>query len=145
MDAFKNLGILLDQNQIEKLRKHSELLIKWNEVHNLTTVRDPDKIFLYHYVDCLFGLKILEKFEENKIYDLGSGAGFPGLIAAVLWPEKEIYLVESSKKKQSFLSLAASEMKLNRVKILGQRAEELRDIPFAITRAAFSPQNWKML
>ena len=63
----------------------------------------------------------------------------------MLWPEKEIYLVESSKKKQSFLSLAASEMKLNRVKILGQRAEELRDIPFAITRAAFSPQNWKML
>lgn len=141
----KNFGILLDLNQSEKINKHFKLLIEWNAVHNLTTIQDYDKIFLHHYVDCFLGLKILEKNLTNEIYDLGSGAGFPGLMAAVLWPEKNIFLVESSSKKQSFLSLAVSKMELNRVKILGQRAEYLKNVSFAITRAAFSFQNWKLL
>jgi 16S rRNA (guanine527-N7)-methyltransferase len=120
--------------------------MKWKEVHNLTTIEDPEKIFLYHYIDSILGLKELEKCPaSSNYYDLGSGAGFPGLIAAIIWPDKNIYLVETSKKKSSFLRLSASAMSLNRVKVLDQRVETLRDIPFAMTRAAFSPENWPLL
>jgi 16S rRNA G527 N7-methylase RsmG len=192
IEAF---GISLNLSQIEQLKIHHRLLLQWNSVHNLTTLRDDREIFFYHYLDCLLGLKVLvltpeetvEKIDcsispfekgglrgifvpeeplaidkippdlpfpkggegigENSValYDLGSGAGFPGLIAAVLWPNQEIVLVESSKKKCSFLSLAASSMNLNRVKIVSERVEKLKNIQFAITRAAFSPENWSVL
>lgn len=144
--TFDAFGICLEELQIKQLRIHFDLLMKWKEVHNLTTIDDPKKIFLYHYMDSILGLKELEKYAESpSYYDLGSGAGFPGLIAAVLWPDKDIFLVETSKKKSSFLRLSASAMGLNRVKVLDQRVETLRDIPFAITRAAFSPENWPLL
>lgn len=144
--TFQTFGLLLDQNQQEQVRIHFELLNKWKEVHNLTTIDSPEKIFLYHYVDSFLGLKILEKIATgNEIYDLGSGAGFPGLMAAILWPEKRIFLVESSRKKCSFLKLSSSAMRLNRTNILEQRVDQLKNIPFAITRATFSPENWGIL
>lgn len=141
--TFDAFGICLQKNQTEQLRTHFNLLMKWNKVHNLTTIDNPEEIFLYHYVDSLLGLKALET--PGEIYDLGSGAGFPGLMAAVLWPDKDITLVETSKKKCSFLRIAASSMCLNRVKVLDKRVEDLRDISFAITRAAFSPSHWSIL
>lgn len=144
--TFDAFGISLKELQIKQLQIHFDLLMKWKEVHNLTTIGDPKKIILYHYIDSILGLKELEKYPTFPCYyDLGSGAGFPGLIAAVLWPDKDIYLVETSKKKSSFLRLSASAMGLNRVKVLDQRVESLRNIPFAITRAAFSPENWPLL
>ncbi len=145
--TFDAFGIYLEKKQIDQLQIHFDLLNLWKNVHNLTTIDDPKKIFLYHYVDSLLGLKILEKLVpiSDLIYDLGSGAGFPGLIAAVLWPDRDITLVESSKKKCSFLRLSASSMKLNRLSVLGKRVEELQSIQFAITRAAFSPTNWPIL
>ncbi|MEI6805846.1 MAG: RsmG family class I SAM-dependent methyltransferase [Myxococcaceae bacterium] len=144
--TFDAFGIYLEKNQVEQLQIHFDLLMRWKEVHNLTTIGDPKKIFLYHYVDSILGLKALETSPlTHEIYDLGSGAGFPGLVAAVLWPDKDITLVETSKKKCSFLRLAASSMRLNRVKVLDQRVETLRDVSFAISRAAFSPGNWSVL
>ena len=164
--TFDSFGISLDKNQIEQLQIHFNLLMRWKAVHNLTTIDDPKEIFLYHYVDSILGLKILQEFvipgltrdpwiphqvrndiesSIEQIYDLGSGAGFPGLVAAVLWPDKNIVLVETSKKKCSFLRLAGSSMGLNRLKVLDQRVEALHEVPFAITRAAFSPGNWPIL
>jgi len=174
--TFEDFGIVLNFDQREKIQKHFDLLMKWNKVHNLTTIEDPKKIFLYHYVDSFLGLKLLTSpltplqqlergnttganpsplggegaarsaaGEVSEIYDLGSGAGFPGIMAAILWPEKDIFLVESSKKKASFLSLAAASLDLNRVNVLCQRVEQLENVEFAISRAAFSPENWKLL
>jgi 16S rRNA (guanine527-N7)-methyltransferase len=146
--TFNAFGICLEKNQLEQLQIHFDLLMRWKEVHNLTTIDDPKKILLYHYIDSVLGLQVLQtssSSENGEICDLGSGAGFPGLVAAVLWPEKNITLVETSKKKCSFLRLAASSMGLNRVKILDQRVEALHDIKFSITRAAFSPANWSVL
>lgn len=143
--TFEDFGIVLNFDQLGKIQKHFDLLMKWNKVHNLTTIENPKKIFLYHYVDSFLGLKLLGENPKNKIYDLGSGAGFPGIMAAILWPEKDIFLVESSKKKASFLSLAVSSLGLNRVNVLCQRVEQLENIEFAISRAAFSPENWKLL
>lgn len=147
-NTTETFGISLNQKQLGQLKAHYQLLSQWNRTHNLTTIENDREIFLYHYLDSLLGLKMLpESFwdSDEPIYDLGSGAGFPGLMAAVLWPHRKIVLVESSKKKCSFLTLAASIMGLNRVKVVSQRVETLENINRAITRAAFSPENWPIL
>jgi len=134
--VLSDFKIILSNEQIKKLQKHFEIMQSWGKVHNLTTVLDQNKVIYDHYVDCILGLSFLKPVLE--IYDLGSGAGFPGLVAAVVWPQTEIFLIEASRKKCSFLQEASRLMKLDNVIIKQERVETLRDIQFAISRAAFS-------
>ncbi|MES2504521.1 MAG: RsmG family class I SAM-dependent methyltransferase [Myxococcota bacterium] len=158
MENFLNTKFSLNDSQQTALKAHFEIFMQWKDVHNLTAVHRPEDIYLYHYMDCLLGLQTLfgdltlnpssatgEGLEDFAIYDLGSGAGFPGLVAAAIWPDQDIVLVESSSKKCAFLKLAASKMKLNRVKVLNQRVESLINIPYAITRATFSKGTWDLI
>jgi 16S rRNA (guanine527-N7)-methyltransferase len=166
VENFSAQKIYLNDFQLKATKAHFEILMKWKDVHNLTSLTSFEDMYWSHYVDCFQGLQALDRMYPSSaltrpagtlshkereialpatIYDLGSGAGFPGLLAAVWWPDKEIVLVESSKKKCSFLSIACQYMGLNRVKVLGQRTESLKNIEFAITRAAFSEDNWDQI
>ncbi len=161
MENFSAQKIYLNDSQLKATKAHFEILMKWKDVHNLTSLTTFEDMYWNHYVDCFKGLQALDRMyppqnsplplgEGNPglpsvIHDLGSGAGFPGLLAAVWWPDKEIILVESSQKKCSFLRIASKHMGLHRVKVLGQRTETLRDVEFAITRAAFSDENWNQI
>ncbi len=135
-------SVLYDQDltitgaQLEMLRKHFNLLLKWQDVHNLSTVRGVDNIVFHHYLDCILGLSFLRT--PKAVSDFGSGAGFPGLIAAVLWPNTGVTLVEASRKKCSFLREASREMGLKNLEIKQLRVEGLRDVQFGISRATFS-------
>ncbi|MBH1988449.1 MAG: class I SAM-dependent methyltransferase [Myxococcaceae bacterium] len=148
-EELSSQNIHLSLRQKEQLRIHRDLLQKWGDVHNLTALKDPALILKNHYKDCLLGLHALPmgflEPSSEVFYDLGSGAGFPGLVAAVLWPARAIVLVESSQKKSSFLHLAAFEMGLTQVQVLSKRVENLRGIQRALSRAAFSPENFKIL
>ncbi|MBL4819273.1 MAG: class I SAM-dependent methyltransferase [Deltaproteobacteria bacterium] len=147
MENFLSPKINLNEKQMKATNAHLNLLLKWKKVHNLTSLIDLEDLYKFHYLDCFLGLKTLESLVEvpGTIFDLGSGPGFPGLLAAVYWPDKEVNLVESSSKKCSFLKLACSEMNLHRTNVLGQRAEALRGINFAITRATFSEKTRYMM
>ena len=151
-NATKSITILkklLSKEQFDKIEKHLDIFLKWKEIHNLTSIENKSDVYKEHYLDSVLGLRAIEPLvqkSESVIYDFGSGAGFPGLIAAVLWPNKDIFLVESSRKKSSFLKLSSSLMELNRVFVVEKRVEDLRgEVSFAITRAAFSAKNWFLL
>ncbi len=136
ISALSNNGLAINEEQLEKLKRHYLILQKWRDVHNLTTIRGVDNMVFHHYLDCLLGLSFLQTPKEA--YDFGSGAGFPGLIAAILWPHTNIVLIEASRKKCSFLREAAREMGLKNTVIKQIRVEELRNVEFAFSRATFS-------
>jgi 16S rRNA (guanine527-N7)-methyltransferase len=114
----------LSQSQISQLFGHYELLIHWNERMNLTTVRPGPETVLRHYCESLFFSAHLPAVHETiSVFDVGSGAGFPGIPMAILKPDWQVTLIESSQKKAVFLR--ESSRHLPNVTVLAQRLEDV--------------------
>lgn len=114
----------LSPAQVHQLENHYNLLIRWNRVLNLTSLREPKEIIERHYCESLFlGLHLPLGF--LRIADVGSGAGFPGIPVAILRPESVITLIESNHRKSVFLQESTRE--LQNVRVLSQRIEEVME------------------
>ncbi len=105
----------------DKIDMFCEILLEYNKVHNVSGVKSKEDILKY-VDDSLYPKKFLR--DRKSILDIGSGAGFPGLIIAMAYPETKVTLLEPIKKKSAFLHLAKSKMKLKNVTILSKRVEE---------------------
>jgi 16S rRNA (guanine527-N7)-methyltransferase len=114
----------LSPAQIELLWKHYELLVRWNSRLNLTSIRNLEDAVVRHYCESLFFARHLPCI-SGKVLDFGSGAGFPGIPIAVLWPELEVTLAESHQRKAVFLRECSRE--LRNVRVSARRAEDLTD------------------
>lgn len=135
---------LTSERVLDGVRTHYAALLRWNRTHNLTRVTAPRDAARVHYVDSLLGLAALSPTLEqpaDDVLDLGSGAGFPGLMAALLWPDMRITLVDKVRKKASFLTLTARAMQRPHVQVHGERAETVGTAPLVMTRATFSWPN----
>ena len=117
----KNINI--SQNQAEKLNMYKELLIQWNEKMNLTAITDEYDIIVKHFVDCLMCTKIIK--DEKNIIDVGTGAGFPGMVLAIYYEDKEFTLLDALNKRLVFLQEVVNTLKLKNVNIIHGRAEEV--------------------
>jgi len=105
----------------KKCKIYSDLLLSYNKIHRISGVKNKDEIKRY-IADSIYPKKFIE--DRKKIVDIGSGAGFPGLIIACRYPKSEIYLIEPNQKKSAFLHLAKSKIGLANVTIFTKRAEE---------------------
>lgn len=113
------------QDGVEEVLFHYwELLTRWNVAQNLSRRRDVVAFLREDVADC--GLGLLGVRAACPVVDVGSGAGFPGLLAALLWPEAKVHLVEALRKRASFLRRAAHELGLENVEVHAGRAEDLR-------------------
>ena len=121
---LKKSNIKLDNSKVEILLKYLRLLTEKNKVMNLTAIRDEKEILEKHFIDSLL-LSELFLHTDKKIIDIGTGAGFPGLVLAVAFPEKDFLLVDSVRKKISFIDEAAENLGLTNVKTSYERAEDL--------------------
>lgn len=135
--------IWLEEEKLWKLGQHYQMVKKWGKVHNLTKISGVKESVFLHYLDCVIGLQYLDIGDE--IADLGSGAGFPGLIAAVMWPEKRILLIESSRKKCSFLKLVCHQLKLQNTIIINKNFLDISSPKLVISRATVSPSAAKKI
>lgn len=117
-------GFSVDNEKKEKMLKFLELLYEKNKVMNLTAIRDKKGMIEKHFIDSLFLTEIIKK-DEQKLIDVGTGAGFPGLILAIYYPEKEFLLVDSVRKKIEFINEVIENLELKNVKTSSERAEEL--------------------
>ena len=106
---LESLNIELDQEQQEKFYQFCELLIEWNKVMNLTGITDDDKV--------------IDLKKVNRIIDIGTGAGFPGIPLKIAFPHLEVVLLDSLQKRIHFLDEVASKLSLQRVITLHGRAE----------------------
>ncbi|MFZ9889150.1 MAG: 16S rRNA (guanine(527)-N(7))-methyltransferase RsmG [Myxococcota bacterium] len=129
----------LGDNQLEQLQAHVDLLARWNRVQNLTRVEEPLEVARRHCADSLAGLRLLTDLlaPDGGVADVGSGAGFPGIPAAILWPERPIVLVEALRKRASFLRQVVHSLGLRHVTVENCRQEQVPHGSFqlVLTRA----------
>lgn len=115
--------VMLDEKQSKIFYKYMNLLLEWNEKINLTAITEQNHIILKHFVDSMTLLPYLK--DNDKIIDIGTGAGFPGIPLKIAKPSTEITLVDSLNKRIQFLTEIIQSLDLNKVKAIHARAEEL--------------------
>lgn len=120
----EGLGLKLTDRMKGALLVYLAELIRWNKKINLTSLEGPEKIVIGHFLDSLAFLKVFT-LKEGKIADIGTGAGFPGIPIKIYLGSVTLNLIESSKKKASFLHHIVGLLKLDDVKIIDKRVEEL--------------------
>lgn len=120
-DGLAEMSVPASQEQARRLAAHLELIAKWNRVHNLTAVRETGQMVVLHVLDSLSLASHLGA--ARTLLDVGSGPGFPGIPLAVLRPELEVTLLDSSSKKCAFLEQARTELGLANVRIACERVE----------------------
>ena len=118
------VGIEISPELIQKLEIYAKELKEWNEKINLTAIKDDEGIAIKHFIDSLMLLKYVEIPENSKIIDVGTGAGFPGLVIAAARSDVKVTLLDSTGKKLKVVADIAEKMGLSNYEILNMRAEE---------------------
>lgn len=119
---MKKIDIELTEKQVKQFYNYMNLLIEWNNKINLTAITEPKEIILKHFVDCA----TINKFiDENKVLDIGTGAGFPGIPLKIINEDLEITLADSLNKRIKFLDIVIETLELNKIETIHARAEEL--------------------
>lgn len=122
-----NLQDFINESQILQLVNFKNLLQKWNKVYNLTAIKNELQILTHHFLDCLAIISPLQnlensaKFSLQNILDVGSGAGFPGIILAICFSQKNIFLIDGVDKKCSFLRQVCIELNLQNTQIFHEK------------------------
>lgn len=119
---LKKINITLTEEQLKKLDIYQKKLIEYNKHTNLTAIKTPEEIYLKHFYDSLTINKYIK--EKEKILDIGTGAGFPGMVLAVLNPKTSFVLLDSNNKKIAFLEYLNTFLKLKNVTFVHERAED---------------------
>lgn len=118
------LGIKVTEEEISKLEKYALLLKDWNEKINLTAITEKEQVFLKHFYDSLTLVKIIDLSKVDSICDLGTGAGFPGVVLKIFFPNLKLTLVDALNKRINFLDVVVKELNLKNVTLVHARAEE---------------------
>ncbi|WFQ93905.1 16S rRNA (guanine(527)-N(7))-methyltransferase RsmG [Mycoplasma feriruminatoris] len=119
---YKNFTI--NQEIKDKLNLYYQILIYENQKYNLTRITELNEVFEKHFLDSLLFVEHF-KISDQKIADIGTGAGFPGVVLKIFFPNIKLTLIESNNKKANFLKYLVDKLKLSDVEILNKRAEEL--------------------
>ncbi|MBQ4120337.1 MAG: 16S rRNA (guanine(527)-N(7))-methyltransferase RsmG [Clostridia bacterium] len=119
-----NFGVEITPETIGKLNLYGNLLIAWNEKINLTAITEPEDVLYKHFYDCILFFKNSEIPKNAKIIDVGTGAGFPGLVLKIVRPDLEVTLLDSLNKRITFLNDVIEKLGLNDIKAVHSRAEE---------------------
>jgi 16S rRNA (guanine527-N7)-methyltransferase len=117
------LGVCVGPRGLARLAEYVALLDKWNRVYNLTAIRDAEKAVSVHLLDCL---AVVPYLRGNRVLDVGSGAGLPGIPIALARPDIRVTMLDSSHKKAAFLRQAVAELQLKNAAIVCERAESWR-------------------
>ena len=128
LDDFSLYGIELSDRQLEQFNTYYELLIKWNEVMNLTAITDFDDVCKLHFVDSISACQYFDfSSKDYSLIDIGTGAGFPGIPLKIVFPNLHITLFDSLNKRLNFLNEVIDTLGLNEIgsiKTLHGRAED---------------------
>lgn len=112
-DTAASFGVSLKQNQLLQFDRYAELLVEWNEKMNLTAITDPVGIVHKHFADCLRALEYLPQNPGTSVIDVGTGAGFPGIVWKIARPDLRLTLLDSLQKRITFLQAVLCELALD--------------------------------
>jgi 16S rRNA (guanine527-N7)-methyltransferase len=125
-DGIQRLGLEVTPEQQSRLLDYIALLARWNRTYNLTAVRDPKEMVPVHLLD---SLSVAAYVEGERVLDLGSGGGLPGIPLAVIQPRRQFTLLDANAKKTRFLRQVVAELGLDNVEVFRGRAESYRPDP----------------
>ena len=120
----EKLGIKVSKEKLEKLERYYELLVEWNEKINLTAITEKKDVYLKHFYDSLTLYKAYDLTKNIKVCDVGTGAGFPGIVLKIFFDNIDITLVDALNKRIKFLSVVVDELNLKNITLVHARAEE---------------------
>ncbi len=145
VEGLHRMSLNLSDQMIDQLMAYLNLIEKWNRVYNLTAIRERDEMIKLHFLD---SLSILNHLEMEHVLDVGSGAGFPGIVLAITKPELKVTVMDSVNKKTTFMQQVKSELSLINLNVVNARVEDYQPtILFdgVITRAFSSIQNMLLM
>ena len=121
---IEKLGIEITDTKLNQLEKYYEMLIEYNKVMNLTGIKEKEEVYLKHFYDSLTIAKIIDLNNEETLCDIGTGAGFPGIVLKIFYPNLKVTLVDSLNKRINFLNNVIKEIKLEKIETVHARMEE---------------------
>ncbi|MBU0987662.1 MAG: 16S rRNA (guanine(527)-N(7))-methyltransferase RsmG [Proteobacteria bacterium] len=122
VDGAKNFNIQIDRNQVEQFAVHALELLKWNQKTNLTAITAPAEVAIKHFLDSIIAGNMIDP--NDRLLDIGSGGGFPGIPLKIMTPSLSVTLIDASRKKVSFLKHVIRTLKLEKTEARHVRAED---------------------
>lgn len=142
INEVKQLNINLTDTMLNQLEEYYELLLTENEKYNLTAITDKEIVYLKHFYDSLTITKIIN-LDSESLCDIGTGAGFPGLVLKIVFPNLKVTLIDATLKKCNFLKLVIDKLNLKNIEVINERAEiyskETREKYDIVTSRAVAP------
>jgi len=135
-EELKKLGITLSAYQLDKLEKFYKLLVEWNQKINLTRIIDKEEVYLKHFYDSLTIAKVIDLNEVETLCDVGTGAGFPGIVLKIFYPHLKITLVDSLQKRVNYLNEVIKELDLKDISAIHERGEDHKEKYDVVTARA---------
>ena len=139
---LQKIGITINEEQLAKLNIYYKLLINENKKYNLTSITETKQVYLKHFYDSLTIVKVIN-LNNQTLCDIGTGAGFPGLVLKILFPDIKLTLIDATLKKCNFLRQVVDNLNLTDVAIINDRIENYaknnREIYDIVTSRAVAP------
>jgi 16S rRNA (guanine527-N7)-methyltransferase len=123
--VYRQVGLKLTHHQMKLLAQYEQELLVWNERFNLTAIRDIEEVRVKHFLDSLTCVQAMKDIPGKRMVDIGSGAGFPGLVLKIVYPGLQLTLVDSVGKKIDFCRHMVETLGLEQVETLQERAENI--------------------
>lgn len=124
IQELSKINITPTEFQLKQLEKYYELLIEWNKVMNLTGITEKDQVYLKHFYDSATLASAIDLNNEKSLCDVGTGAGFPGIVLKIVFPKIQVTLLDSLNKRIEFLKVVIQELHLTGIEAIHTRAEE---------------------
>lgn len=133
---LEKLGIKLTELQKKQLEQFYKLLITWNEKINLTRITSKEDVYLKHFYDSLTIVKVVNLEEKATLCDIGTGAGFPGIVLKIAYPHLKITLVDALQKRVNYLNEVINDLGLKDIEAIHVRGENLKEKYDVVTARA---------
>lgn len=127
LSHLNELNIEVTEEKINKLEKFYELLIDWNNKINLTRIVEKEEVYLKHFYDSLTIVKEVDLNKVETLCDVGTGAGFPGIVLKIFYPHLKITLVDSLLKRVNYLNTIIKDLELNNIVAIHARGEDVKE------------------
>lgn len=125
--ALKELNITLSSEQQQKLDQFYHLLVEWNKKINLTRITSEEDVYLKHFYDSLTIVKVVDLNKVHTLCDVGTGAGFPGIVLKIVFPHLKITLIDSLQKRVNYLNSIIKDLSLNEIEAIHSRGEDYHE------------------
>ena len=126
LQELAKINIYPSTDQINQLEKFYQLLIEWNQKLNLTRITLKEEVYLKHFYDSLTLYKAINLNEIETVCDVGTGAGFPGIVLKIMFPNLKIVLIDSLQKRVNYLKEIIKELDLDNIEAIHIRAEDYK-------------------